>query len=160
MVDAAFAALPSERLAEIGFTLAPEHQGHGYATEAVRRLLHYLLIERGKHRASATCDDRNTRSVAAHQEATSVRRSSRVKVSGGSGRAAEQVSGRGSPLRAARSATRRRNPPGPRKRTIRTAPSSRSWSSRARSSRPRRPVSLRANHSAACTTGGSLQRPR
>jgi RimJ/RimL family protein N-acetyltransferase len=33
------------RQAEIGFTLAPEHQGYGYATEAVRRLLHYLLIE-------------------------------------------------------------------------------------------------------------------
>lgn len=50
--------------AEVGFTLAPEHQGRGYATEAVRRLLHYLLIERGKHRVSATCDDRNTRSAA------------------------------------------------------------------------------------------------
>jgi RimJ/RimL family protein N-acetyltransferase len=52
------------RQAEIGFTLAAEHQGHGYATEAVRRLLHYLLIERDKHRVSATCDDRNTRSAA------------------------------------------------------------------------------------------------
>ena len=52
------------RRAEIGFTLAPEHQGHGYATEAVRRLLHYLLVERGKHRVSATCDARNTRSAA------------------------------------------------------------------------------------------------
>jgi RimJ/RimL family protein N-acetyltransferase len=52
------------RQAEIGFTLAPEHQGYGYATEAVRRLLRYLLIERGKHRVSATCDDRNTRSAA------------------------------------------------------------------------------------------------
>jgi RimJ/RimL family protein N-acetyltransferase len=52
------------RQAEIGFTLAPQHQGYGYATEAVRRLLHYLLIERGKHRVRATCDDRNTRSVA------------------------------------------------------------------------------------------------
>jgi RimJ/RimL family protein N-acetyltransferase len=50
--------------AEVGFTLAAEHQGHGYATEAVRRLLHYLLVERGKHRVSATCDDRNTRSAA------------------------------------------------------------------------------------------------
>jgi GNAT superfamily N-acetyltransferase len=39
------------RQAEIGFTLAPQHQGYGYATEAVRRLLHYLLIERGKHRS-------------------------------------------------------------------------------------------------------------
>ncbi|HEX2373074.1 MAG TPA: GNAT family protein [Actinomycetota bacterium] len=52
------------RQAEIGFTLAPERQGHGYATEAVGRLLHYLLVERGKHRVSATCDDRNTRSAA------------------------------------------------------------------------------------------------
>jgi RimJ/RimL family protein N-acetyltransferase len=52
------------RQAEIGFTLAPEHQGRGYATEAVRRLLDYLLIERGKHRVRATCDDRNTRSAA------------------------------------------------------------------------------------------------
>jgi aminoglycoside 6'-N-acetyltransferase len=52
------------RQAEIGYTLAPEHQGHGYATEAVRRLVHYLLVERGKHRVSATCDDRNTRSAA------------------------------------------------------------------------------------------------
>jgi RimJ/RimL family protein N-acetyltransferase len=48
------------RQAEIGFTLASEHQGHGYATEAVRRLLHHLLVERGKHRVSATCDARNT----------------------------------------------------------------------------------------------------
>ena len=52
------------RQAEIGFTLAPPYQGYGYATEAVRRLLHYLLIERGKHRVRATCDDRNTGSVA------------------------------------------------------------------------------------------------
>jgi RimJ/RimL family protein N-acetyltransferase len=52
------------RQAEIGFTLAPRCQGYGYATEAVRRLLRYLLIERGKHRVRATCDDRNTRSAA------------------------------------------------------------------------------------------------
>jgi aminoglycoside 6'-N-acetyltransferase len=52
------------RQAEIGFTLAPPHQGHGYATEVVRRLLHYLLVERGKHRVRTTCDDRNMSSVA------------------------------------------------------------------------------------------------
>jgi hypothetical protein len=52
------------RQAEIGFTLAPQHQGYGYATEAVPRLLHYLLIERGKHRVRATCDDRNMGSAA------------------------------------------------------------------------------------------------
>jgi RimJ/RimL family protein N-acetyltransferase len=61
---AAHVPADDSRQAEIGFTLAPEHHGHGYATEAVRRLLHYLLIERGKHRVSATCDDRNTRSAA------------------------------------------------------------------------------------------------
>ena len=92
MADAAFSALTTERLVLRRFrpedldafvacrsdpqiaryqvweapylALAPEHQGHGYATEAVRRLLHYLLVERGKHRVSAACDDRNTRSAA------------------------------------------------------------------------------------------------
>jgi aminoglycoside 6'-N-acetyltransferase len=60
----AHAEAEDSRQAEIGFTLAPQHQGHGYATEAVRRLLHYLLVERGKHRVRATCDDRNTSSAA------------------------------------------------------------------------------------------------
>ena len=55
--------------AEIGFTLAAEHQGRGYATEAVRRLLGYLLVERAKHRVSATCDDRNLRSAAVLERA-------------------------------------------------------------------------------------------
>jgi aminoglycoside 6'-N-acetyltransferase len=52
------------RQAEIGFTFAPACQGRGYATEAVRRLLDYLFIERGKHRVAAACDDRNVRSAA------------------------------------------------------------------------------------------------
>ena len=34
------------RQAEIGFTLAAEHQGQGYATEAVRRLLEYAVLRR------------------------------------------------------------------------------------------------------------------
>jgi RimJ/RimL family protein N-acetyltransferase len=52
------------RQAEIGFTFAPAHQGRGYATEAVRRLLDYLLVERRKHRVVAACDVRNARSAA------------------------------------------------------------------------------------------------
>jgi RimJ/RimL family protein N-acetyltransferase len=56
--------LAEPRQAEIGFTFAPAHQGRGYATEAVRRLLDYLLVERGKHRVVATCDARNARSSA------------------------------------------------------------------------------------------------
>lgn len=45
--------------AEIGFTLAVEHQGVGYGAEAVRRLLDHLLVERGLHKVSAECDGRN-----------------------------------------------------------------------------------------------------
>lgn len=52
------------RQVEIGFTFAPASQGHGYATEAVRRLFEYLFVERGKHRVTAACDDRNLRSAA------------------------------------------------------------------------------------------------
>jgi RimJ/RimL family protein N-acetyltransferase len=51
------------RQCDIGFTLSPAHQGHGYATEAVRLLLDYLFTERGKHRISAYCDPRNAASV-------------------------------------------------------------------------------------------------
>lgn len=51
------------RQAEIGFTIAPEHQGHGYATEAARRLLGYLFAARGKHRVTAGCDARNAASA-------------------------------------------------------------------------------------------------
>lgn len=63
--DCAALVLPEEpRHAEVGFTFAPAYQGRGYATEAVIRLLEYLLVERGKHRVAASCDDRNLRSAA------------------------------------------------------------------------------------------------
>ena len=45
--------------AEIGFTLAREHQGKGYATEAVNRLLDYVFGVLGKHRVIAVTDARN-----------------------------------------------------------------------------------------------------
>jgi RimJ/RimL family protein N-acetyltransferase len=51
------------RQAEIGFTIAPEHQRRGYATEAVRALLGYLFGTRGKHRVTASCDERNQASA-------------------------------------------------------------------------------------------------
>ena len=49
--------------AELGFTLAPEHQGCGYATEAVRAVLHHLFDVCGLRRVSAECDARNLRSA-------------------------------------------------------------------------------------------------
>ena len=61
------AAMPhadDPRQCDIGFTMSPEHQGRGYATEAVRLLLTYLFSERGKHRIAAYCDPRNAASVA------------------------------------------------------------------------------------------------
>lgn len=55
------------RQAELGFTLAPAHQGRGYATEAARRLLDYLFGARAKHRVIAYCDARNAASAAVLQ---------------------------------------------------------------------------------------------
>jgi RimJ/RimL family protein N-acetyltransferase len=56
------------RIVEIGFSLAPQYQGRGYATEAVDRLLSYLFDEastaRPVHRVTAGCDVRNARSAA------------------------------------------------------------------------------------------------
>ena len=52
------------RQAEIGFTLRPEFQGHGYATEGARLLLGYLFGARSKHRVTARCDPRNAASAA------------------------------------------------------------------------------------------------
>lgn len=62
--DCAFASQVQEpRTVEIGFTIAPEHQGRGYAREAVSSLLRYLFEHLGKHRVIASCDPRNAPSV-------------------------------------------------------------------------------------------------
>jgi RimJ/RimL family protein N-acetyltransferase len=49
--------------ADLGYTLATAHQGCGYATEAVQRMLRHLFLDRGLHRVSAECDARNERSA-------------------------------------------------------------------------------------------------
>jgi RimJ/RimL family protein N-acetyltransferase len=49
--------------AEIGFTLAREHQGKGLASEAVSRLLDYAFDALGLHRVVAVADCRNAPSV-------------------------------------------------------------------------------------------------
>jgi RimJ/RimL family protein N-acetyltransferase len=50
--------------AELGVTLAPQHQGCGFALEAVRAVLGYLFAELGVHRACASIDPRNAPSLA------------------------------------------------------------------------------------------------
>ena len=45
--------------AELGFTLAREHQGKGFASEAVSRLLDYAFEDLGLHRVVAIADCRN-----------------------------------------------------------------------------------------------------
>jgi len=45
--------LDDPRQMEFGITLAPSHQGHGYATEALRCLLAFVFGTLGKHRVSA-----------------------------------------------------------------------------------------------------------
>jgi len=52
------------REVEIGFTLAPEFQGRGYATEAVACLLDYVFGPLAKERATALTDVRNAASIA------------------------------------------------------------------------------------------------
>ncbi|MEV4702146.1 GNAT family protein [Actinoplanes sp. NPDC049316] len=49
--------------AEIGYTLRPDQQGHGYATESVRAVLDHLFRVQRLHRVSAECDARNVRSA-------------------------------------------------------------------------------------------------
>lgn len=52
------------RRGEIGYVLARESWGHGYATEATHRLLAFGFNELGLHKISATCDPENRASVA------------------------------------------------------------------------------------------------
>jgi len=52
------------RQAEIGITVAPDHQGRAVATEAVRGLLDRLFAPPARHRVFASVDPRNRASVA------------------------------------------------------------------------------------------------
>lgn len=56
---------PAERdaEAEIGVTVAPAHQGKGYAAEALCGAFGYLFDDLGKHRVIASVDPRNTPSM-------------------------------------------------------------------------------------------------
>jgi len=50
-------------LVEIGFTLSPEFQGKGYASEAGRAVIDYLFDGLRKHRITASVDPDNAKSI-------------------------------------------------------------------------------------------------
>jgi len=47
---------------EVGFTICPEYQGKGVATEAVSSFIRYVFAELNKHRVVATTDAQNVAS--------------------------------------------------------------------------------------------------
>lgn len=66
--DTGFRTTQSDsRQAEVGITLSPDFQGHGYATEGLRAILDYLFIELKKHRVFGSVDPRNAASIALMQ---------------------------------------------------------------------------------------------
>ena len=62
--DCALKVEQDGRQAEIGFTLSREHQGKGYASEAISRLLDYAFGDLGLHRVVAITDIVNEPSIA------------------------------------------------------------------------------------------------
>jgi RimJ/RimL family protein N-acetyltransferase len=62
--DCALKVEQDRRQAEVGFTLSREHQGKGYASEAVSRLLDYAFGDLGLHRVVAITHRENEPSIA------------------------------------------------------------------------------------------------
>jgi RimJ/RimL family protein N-acetyltransferase len=62
--DCALKVEQDGRQAEVGYTLSREHQGKGYASEAVSCLLDYAFSELDLHRVYAITDQENEPSVA------------------------------------------------------------------------------------------------
>jgi RimJ/RimL family protein N-acetyltransferase len=54
---------PDNRQGEIGFVFHPDHQGHGYATEAARALVDHAFEHYGLHRVYGRLEPRNLASA-------------------------------------------------------------------------------------------------
>lgn len=55
--------VPGERQVEIGYRIHPDHQGHGYAREAVAVIIDYLIDTHGIHRFVGVVASANIASV-------------------------------------------------------------------------------------------------
>jgi [ribosomal protein S5]-alanine N-acetyltransferase len=53
-----------DQTAHVAYMVFPSHQGHGYATEGLHRILSYLVTHHRVHTIVAEIDTRNTASVA------------------------------------------------------------------------------------------------
>lgn len=62
--DLAFHLLPDGQQAELGYTIKPQVQGQGIATEALTAFLAYCFTELRLHRVIAFTDTRNSASIA------------------------------------------------------------------------------------------------
>jgi len=58
-----FLSPQAESKGNLGWSFHPDHQGHGYATEAAQVLLAYAFKERGLRRVTSDCDARNVASA-------------------------------------------------------------------------------------------------
>lgn len=56
-------SLEDDAQVEIGYTIAPDFQGQGYASEALHRVIDYLFSGLNKHRIIASVDPHNQRSI-------------------------------------------------------------------------------------------------
>ena len=63
LVGDASLMIGEHRQGEIGFVFHPDHQGHGYATEASRALLAYAFEHHSLHRVYARLEPRNEASA-------------------------------------------------------------------------------------------------
>lgn len=61
--DLALHALTAKHCFEIGFTIAPQYQRHGYASEAASALLERLFKHQGATSVTANTDSRNVASI-------------------------------------------------------------------------------------------------
>lgn len=59
---------PEARHADVDVFLAPEHQGKGFGTDALRTIVRHLVEDRGHHRVTLSTDERNTAALRCYEK--------------------------------------------------------------------------------------------